>query len=211
MNAQRDDALGPAFRQGAHAARRILAQRIEQARCFEIARFRLVGEAVFQIAVVVLVRLGVDDDRVRQAGGFHQLGVVFQRVGGRLVRRAGRVGDALGVEEVNVTLDGRGRGGGEQRAGRRSDTQDLTAGEVSHGCCYSRVRDIQARSRTEWRYSARLFPLVRDPALVIRRAGAAGDLESGVMRYPCTSLRPMRSARNRTGVALSPRLIQTAS
>src|ERR1035437_8630037 len=98
------------------------------------------GEAVLQIAVVVLVRFRMNDNRVRQGGGLDQFYMVFQRIGGRLVGRVRRIGDAPGIEEVNVGLDGRRRGGGEQGAGRRSHAyQRLTASEgVSHGCCYSR-------------------------------------------------------------------------
>ena len=98
------------------------------------------GKAVFQIAVVVLVRLRMNDNRVRQGGGLDQLYMVFQRIGGRLVGRVRRIGDAPGIEEVNVGLDGRRRRGGEQGAGRRSEAHErLTAGKgIPHGCCYSR-------------------------------------------------------------------------
>jgi len=65
------------------------------------------GEAVLQIAVVVLVRLRMNDDRVRQAGGLDHLYMIFPRTGGRLVRRVRRIRDAPGIEEVNVGLDRR--------------------------------------------------------------------------------------------------------
>ena len=79
------------------------------------------GKAVLQIAVVVLVRFRMNDDRVRQAGGLDQFHVVFQRIGGRFIGRVRRIGDAPGVEEVNVGFDRHRCGSGEQGAGRRSD------------------------------------------------------------------------------------------
>ncbi len=146
VNAQGDDALRPAVRQGAHAAGRILAQRVEQAGSFEIPRPRLMRKAVFQVAVIVLVGLRMHDDGVRQPGGLHQADVIFQRVGGGLVRRVRRVGDAVGIEEVNVGFDGRRRRGCEQGGGGRSQPQQRgAAGQgVSHGCCYSRWTDALA-------------------------------------------------------------------
>src|ERR1039457_7334884 len=98
------------------------------------------GEAVLQIAVVVLVRFRMNNNRVRQGGGLDQFYMVFQRIRGRLVGRARSIGHAPGIEEVTVGLDGRRRGGGEQGAGRRSEAHErLTAGNgIPHGCCYSR-------------------------------------------------------------------------
>jgi hypothetical protein len=119
VNAQGDDAFRPTFRQGAHPAWRILAKRIEQARCFEKPWPRFMGEAILQIAVVVLIRLRMNDNRMRQAGCLDKPHVIFQRIGGRPVGRVWRIGNTVGIEEVNVRFNRRLRSGCEC-AGRGS-------------------------------------------------------------------------------------------
>jgi len=69
--------------------------------------------------VIVLVGLGMDDDRMRQTGGLDELYVIFQGIGGRLVGRIRRVGDAFGIEKVNVSFDRQRCRCGEQGRGRR--------------------------------------------------------------------------------------------
>ena len=110
MDPQRDDALRPPFGQRAYSCWRVLPQRIEQACSLKIPRLRFVGKAVFQIPVIVLVRLGVDDNGMGQTSAFDQLQMIFQRISGRFVGRVRCIGEARGIEQVNVRLDRRGPG-----------------------------------------------------------------------------------------------------
>src|SRR5688500_16388773 len=64
MNAQGSNAAGIALDQLRHAVAGLRRDRVVQACAFEEALRRLVCETVFEIAVVVLVRLGMNDDGV---------------------------------------------------------------------------------------------------------------------------------------------------
>jgi hypothetical protein len=61
------------------AGRRLGVNRIKQARTLEKARRKLVIEGVFEVTVVVLIDLGVDDDRVIEFGFLGERCVHFQR------------------------------------------------------------------------------------------------------------------------------------
>src|SRR5581483_5353152 len=90
-----------------HPVGRVVAQRVEQARALEIPGPRLVREAVFEIAMIVLVRLRMHDDRVRQRRRLRQPRVLLERVCRRFVRCERRVRNARGVEQVHVRLNRR--------------------------------------------------------------------------------------------------------
>ncbi len=64
MDPERDDPLGVLFYQRLHAGGRIRRDGVEQAGALEEAGPGLVGEAVFEVAVIVLVRLGMHDHDV---------------------------------------------------------------------------------------------------------------------------------------------------
>jgi hypothetical protein len=71
------------------------------------------AEAVLQIAVVVLVRLRLHDNRVRQADSLDQPDMIFQGISGRLVGRIRRIREAPWIKKVNVRLDRSHRRSGE--------------------------------------------------------------------------------------------------
>jgi hypothetical protein len=129
VDAQRDHPLRPAFHERPHPRRRVLAQRIEQARASEVPRPRLVLEAVFEQAMIVLVRFGMHDHGPRQRRSLHQLHVILERVGRRLVRRRRRIRKPRRIEQVDVRLDGQRPPLGEKRRNRRAGQQRLAPGE----------------------------------------------------------------------------------
>ena len=116
VNAQRHDPSGMFFHQRFHARGRIRRNRVEQAGAFEETGRGLVLEAVFQVAMVVLIRFRVNDDGVGDPCLADELDVRFERLGRRLVRGLRRVREALRIEEVHVGIDEQTRGpGGAQR------------------------------------------------------------------------------------------------
>ena len=106
VNPQRHQASGIGFRQRLHALGSSRIDRIEETGTFEEALGRFAGEAVFQVAVIVLVGFGMDDDGAvdsRLLGEFHKL---LHRVRRRLVRRAAQ-GKARRIvtEQMDVGFD----------------------------------------------------------------------------------------------------------
>ena len=74
-------------------------------------------KAVFEVAMVVLIRFRVNDYGMREARRLNQFHVSFQRVGGRLIGRTRSIRHALRIKEVNVAFDYDRRDGREQPAG----------------------------------------------------------------------------------------------
>ncbi len=91
VDAHRDDAARTALHQAAQAVWRVAAGRVEQTRPLEEAGAGLVLKAVFEIAVIVLVGLGVDDNAVGELGLGDELLVVFEVGGLGAVGARGRV------------------------------------------------------------------------------------------------------------------------
>jgi len=62
-------------------------------------------ETVFEVSVVILIRLGMHDNGVIQPDLAHELHVFFQRLRWRLVRRVWRVREPHRIEQVNMRVD----------------------------------------------------------------------------------------------------------
>jgi hypothetical protein len=116
VDPQRHNALRVSLHELCHTIRRVGLDRIEQASTLEEHRRRLFLEAILEVAVVVLVRLGMDNERVVDTRLFDKLVVRLERRGWRLVRRIQVVREPLLVirEKVDMRIDKR-----TPRSGRR--------------------------------------------------------------------------------------------
>jgi hypothetical protein len=94
--------------------------RIKEASALEESRFGLMLEAIFEIAMVVLVRLRVNDNHVIDPRFPDELQIWFQGLRGRFVDRVDVIGKPPLVfrEEVYVGIDenaGRAAGAGSRK------------------------------------------------------------------------------------------------
>ena len=81
---------------------------IEEAGALEESSGFFVGEAVFEVAMVVLIGLGMDDDGVLNVVDFGEIEVRSQGLSWGLIGGGWMVREALRFEEVQVGLDRRG-------------------------------------------------------------------------------------------------------
>ena len=78
MNAHAYNAVGVPVHQLLNARRRLGIDRIEKAGAFEIAGGGLLSKTVFQVTVVVLVGLGMNQNGVVEVGLAHEPDVILQ-------------------------------------------------------------------------------------------------------------------------------------
>ncbi len=63
------------------------------------------GKAVFKIAMIVLIRLRVNDNRVVDSRFFYELQVRLKRGWRGLIRCVCMIREALRIEQMNVRID----------------------------------------------------------------------------------------------------------
>jgi hypothetical protein len=107
VDPERHNASGVAFHQRLHTGWRISRYRIEQARPLEESPPWLVGEAVFEVPVIVLVWLGMDDDDAVDACLGCKISVFRQRRCRRLINGACVIREPLRLEQMDVRVDQR--------------------------------------------------------------------------------------------------------
>ena len=127
MNAEGDDASGVARNEPVQPRGRVGTSGVVKARSLKKALRRFVLEAMLKVGMVVLVRLGVDDDRVVDLRLGEELQVV-REVGGLGTigpRRRVREPRLVLGEQMNVRVDQhalRTSGGSDGSGGERSDS-----------------------------------------------------------------------------------------
>ena len=119
VDAERTDALGPLFIEDIDTVGRVGGVGVEEAGASEEIFRRFIREAVFEIRMVVLVRLGMDDYGMGDLDLLHKHGIVFQCDRLRLVSGLGVKGKFLcvgseemyvGIDEQSFELSGEGEG-----------------------------------------------------------------------------------------------------
>ena len=119
VNPQRYQASGIGLGERGHPLGSSGIDGVEEAGGFEEALGGFAGEAVFQVAVVVLVGLRMHDDGAVDGGLGGEFQELFHRVGWRLVRRAvQRKARGVVTEQMDVGFDQQAVRPGGQR-GRR--------------------------------------------------------------------------------------------
>jgi hypothetical protein len=88
MDSERHNPSRISFDQRLHPLRCLRVDGIEQAGGFEEARRRLVRQAILQIAMVILIGLRMNDDRMIDTGLADKPDILFHRLPLRLIGRA---------------------------------------------------------------------------------------------------------------------------
>lgn len=129
MNPESFDAVGPAFGELVDSSRGVGPVGIKEASSFEEVLRGFIGEAVFKVAVIVLVGLGVDDDGVIDPGLLDEGNVVLECGRFRLVGSLWVERELLCVrgKKVDVRID-------EQRFGWNREGQESAAQHIAMIC-----------------------------------------------------------------------------
>ena len=108
MNSQGNNALGPALGEFFQLGRGGRVDGIEKAGALEESSGLFVGETVFEVAMVVLIGFGMDDDGVLDVVDFGEVEVGREGLSGGPISGGWMVREACRFEEVQVGLDGSG-------------------------------------------------------------------------------------------------------